>query len=243
MADRWWRPFRRIGNVAVTYVDLSPHHSREADALGRLDEEEHSRWRRFQHPGPRRRFAFCRAALRALLCDRLGCENGQLAFAATRHGKPFAVVDGTPAAIGFNVSHGGRHGLIAVAPGGRLGVDVEERVPRRDLDGLVGIAFSPGEQADLAAAPGSRRLHIFYHIWTMKEALLKALGTGLTREMSGFEIPADLRRGEAKDPFRFPWMPEVGWRLADLGNEEFAAAIAHELPRDEETAIPGEASA
>ena len=234
VADRWWRPFRKVGNAAVTYVDLSPHAAREADAVGRLDPEEHSRWLRFQHPGPRRRFALCRAALRALLCDRLGCANGDLAFAVTRHGKPFAVVDGTPAAIGFNVSHGGRHGLIAVAPKGRLGVDVEERASRRDLDGLIDTAFAPGEQADLAAAPGSGRLHMFYHIWTMKEALLKALGTGLTRDMSGFEIPADLRRGTTTEPFRFPWIPEVGWRLADLGNQEFAAALAHELAPDEE---------
>ena len=199
-----------------------------------LDKEEQARRQHFQHAGPRRRFALCRAALRALLCDHLGCANGELAFAATSYGKPFAVVDGTPATIRFNVSHGGRHGLIAVAPKGRLGVDVEERAARRDLDGLIDTAFAPGEQADLATAPGSRKLHMFYHIWTMKEALLKALGTGLARDMSGFEIPADLRRGETTDPFRFPWMPDIGWRLADLGNEEFAAALAHELPQDHE---------
>ena len=152
------------------------------------------------------------------------------------------MVDGTPAAISFNVSHGGRHGLIAVAPGGRLGVDVEERVSRRDLDGLIATAFAPKEQAGLAALRGSRRLHAFYHVWTMKEALLKALGTGLSRDMSGFEIPAPLGRGMATESFRFPWMPEVRWRLLDLGTEEFAAAIAHELPRDEETVVLPEAS-
>ena len=152
------------------------------------------------------------------------------------------MVDGTPAAISFNVSHGGRHGLIALAPGGRLGVDVEERVARPDLDGLIDTAFAPGEQADLAAVRGSRRLHMFYRIWTMKEALLKALGTGLSRDMSGFEIPADLRRGPTTDLFRFPGMSEVGWRLADLGNEDFAAALAHELHQDEKETMPGEAA-
>lgn len=239
VAGRGWRPFRTIGNAAVTYVDLSPNAPRESDALGRLDPEERSRWRRFRHAGPRRRFALCRAALRALLCDRLACANEDLAFAAASHGKPYALVDGTPASIRFNVSHGGRHGLIAVAPEGRLGVDVEERASRRDLDGLIGAAFGPGEQADLAALHGSRKLHEFYRIWTMKEAALKALGTGLSREMSGFEIPADLRGGGATDLFRFPWMPETGWRLADLGTGDFAAALAHERPGGEETARPG----
>ncbi len=152
------------------------------------------------------------------------------------------MVDGTPAAISFNVSHGGRHGLIAVAPSGRLGVDVEERAARRDLDGLIGTAFAPNERADLAALRGSRKLHAFYRVWTMKEALLKALGTGLSRDMSGFEIPTPLRRGMTTETFRFPWMPEVGWRLLDLGTDDFAAAIAHELPRDEETGMLPEAA-
>ena len=60
--------------------------------------------------------------------------------------------------------------------------------------------------------------------------------------MSGFEIPVPLRRGMTTESFRFPWLPEVRWRLLDLGNEELAAAIAHELPRDGETAMLPEAA-
>ena len=227
--ERWWRPFRRIGEAAVTYVDLSPHAAREAEALACLDGQERSRWQGFRLAGPRRRFALCRAALRAVLCRQLGCRNGQLSFAATRHGKPYALVDGTPAAIHFNVSHGGAHGLIASAPEGRLGVDVEERVPRRDLDGLISSVLGPGEQGELASAGGGRKLRQFYHLWTIKEALLKALGTGMSLDMAGFEVPPALRQGAACATFRFPQMPDVGWRLEDLGNEDFAAAIAHEM--------------
>lgn len=227
--ERWWRPFRRIGEAAVTYVDLSPHAAREADALACLDGRERSRWQGYRLVGPRRRFALCRAALRAVLCGQLDCENEQLSFAATRHGKPYALVGGTPAAIHFNISHGGAHGLIALASAGRLGVDVEERVPRRDLDGLMGSVLAPGELGELASAGGRRKLHQFYHLWTMKEALLKALGTGISQDMTGFEVPPSLRRGGTRATFRFPQMPDVRWRLDDLGNEEFAAALAHEL--------------
>ena len=76
----------------------------------------------------------------------------------------------------------------------------------------------------------------------MKEALLKALGTGLSRDMSGFEIPTSMRRGMTAETFRFPWMPDVRWRLLDLGTEDFAAAIAQELPRGEETGMLSEAA-
>lgn len=231
--ERWWHPFRRIGEAAVTYVDLSPHPAREADAMAYLDGPERSRWQGYRLAGPRRRFALCRAALRAVLCGQLGCENRQLSFAATGHGKPFALVDGTPAAIEFNVSHGGGHGLIALAPAGRLGVDVEERLPRGDLDGLIGSVLGPGERGELATAGEGRKLHQFYHLWTMKEALLKALGTGISLDMAGFEVPPALRQGGTCATFRFPQLPNVRWRLEDLGNELFAAALAHELESPE----------
>jgi len=232
VADCWWRPFRRVGSAVVLHIDLAPDAAREAAALTWLDEEKQSRRQRFRHDGARRRFALCRAALRAILCSHLGCPNQQLAFGASHHGKPHALVNGQPAPIGFNVSHGSAHGLIAFAAEGRLGVDVEERSPARDFDGLIGSVMGPDERAELTLARGNHRLHLFYHLWTVKEALMKALGTGLSPDVSGFEIPLAMRRGKKTSIFRFPHIPTVRWWLEDLGNEHFAAAIAHELSPD-----------
>ncbi len=142
---------------------------------------------------------------------------------------------GRPARISFNVSHSGKHGLIALAPEGRLGVDVEERVPRHDLDGLIRAVLGPDEQAELASVYGSRRLHLFLKLWTFKEALIKALGVGFSLDVSRFQIPSALRRGMTTGIFQLPQLPEVRWRLEDLGNRNFSAAIAHELVSDTET--------
>ena len=213
----------------MAHVDLTPHAAREAAALKALDEEERGRWRRYRHDGPRRRFALCRAALRAVLRSRLACRNRELSFGASSHGKPFALVHGKPAPISFNVSHSGEHGLIAFAANGHLGVDVEERVERRDLDGLIAAVLGPDEQAELLTARGRRKLHLFLGLWTLKEALIKARGLGLSLHMSRFEIPAAMRRGAPTGLFRFPEAPAVQWRLEDLSNERFAAAVAHEV--------------
>ena len=164
-----------------------------------------------------------------MLRSRLGCRNEELAFGASSHGKPFALLHGKPAPISFNVSHSGQHGLIALAAEGRLGVDVEERVERRDLDGLIATVLGPDEQAELFTARGRRKLHLFFGLWTLKEALIKARGLGLSLHMSRFEVPAAMRRGAPTGLFRFPEMPAVRWRLEDLSNERFAAAVAHEL--------------
>ena len=214
------------------HVDLTPRFAREAEACGWLSGDERSRRERFRHAGRRRQYTLCRAALRAILCGRLGCANEVLSFGEEGHGKPVALLSGNPAPVSFSVSHSGIHGLIAVAMAGRLGVDVEERVPRRDFGALMAAVLTPDERAEIEAAGESERIGRFYGLWTIKEALVKALGTGLQLELAGFEVPAAMRRGVTTGEFRFPHLPAVPWRVENLGTEHFAAAVAHErFPR------------
>ncbi len=230
LAGDWWKPFASSGGIDVVHVDLAPNADREALAFDWLDRSERESWQRYV-PTPRRRFALCRAALRAILCDLLGCRNEELSFGASRYGKPYAVVDGTPTdAVSFNVSHGGGHGLIAVASAGRIGVDVEEFVPQRHLHLIIDAVMGPEERDELAALDGPRKLRRFYRLWTFKEALSKAIGTGLATEFTQFQIPTGLRRGDTFGTLTFPAPGGVTWALEDIGDERFAAALAYEMP-------------
>ncbi len=228
-SDSWWHRYKSIGAIAVFHVDLIPDQGREAEALSWLDGDERSRWERFLSPVAQRRYVLCRAALRAVLCRQLGCPNESLAFEAAKHGKPFALVNGQPASISFNVSHSGNHGLIAVAPRGRLGVDVEEREPRRNLENLIEGVFSPHEKAELESLDGCQQLHKFFRFWTIKEALVKAHGKGLSMKVAELEIPEDMRHGATKSICQFAQIPEMSWCLEEIGTREFAAAIAYEV--------------
>ena len=239
VADQWWSPFRKVGAAEVLHVELMPHSENETAASTLLSHGEHRRADRFLYPGPRRRYILLRAALRSLLCDRLGCSNDALSFKREKQGKPYAVVNGTPASIQFNVSDSGMHGLIAIAPAGSVGIDVEERSVNRDLDGLAEMVFDAEEQASVTAAVGEQKVERFYKLWTAKEALVKALGTGLYLDVSTFQAPLELLRGSAGAEFRFPHLPEVAWWVEDLGTSEFAAALAHEMTKGTYAAVPG----
>lgn len=225
----WWRLFRGVGTATVFHVDLKPHSVREDAALVWLDEGEVARWSRYQFDAPRRQFALCRAALRALLCDRLACRNDELAFQHTQYGKPSALLRDEPAPIGFNVSHSGAHGLIAYAPAGRLGVDVQERIDHRRIELLMEGMLSAEERAEVARLHGAARLGLFFDLWTIKEALIKAEGTGLALDASRFTIPRAIRHGMTGGTLELPQRPGIGWRVASLGAERFAAAVAHEV--------------
>ena len=231
-SDSWWRPFRQFGDISVIHVDLRPCADREQRAMEWLDGKEQAQGSRYLHPRPRQHFTLCRAALRALLCDCIGCRNDQLSFGTSRYGKPYALVRGTRATAAFNVSHGGQHGLIALAPAGRIGVDVEEYDTRRDLDGIAKRVFTLSEQSELARAVGAKKVRLFFDLWTMKEALIKGLGTGFYLSPSRFEIPPALRHGGRAGVFRFPQWPAIVWRLENLGGRDFAAAVAWEAWRE-----------
>lgn len=217
------------GEITIVRVDLSVDSAREGVALGWLDSAERLRLKNYL-PEPRRHFVLCRAALRGILCRELGCRNGELTFGEGTYGKPFAEVNGLPAAVSFSVSHSGQYGLIAYAPGGRLGVDVEQVVPKRHLDSLIEAVMGPDERRELGEMRGQARLHQFFRLWTCKEALVKALGTGFSTDISGFQVPGNIRRGDGAGLFRFPYGPDVTWRLEELSGEGFAAALATEVP-------------
>lgn len=207
-------------------MDLSTGDGREQRALWWLDGTEQRRRERFVYESPRHRFTLCRAALRSVLCRELACSNEHLAFRTSEHGKPYAIVRGRRAPISFNLSHSGSHGLIALAPGGQVGIDVEERVPHQNLDQLIEAVFGPNEKQELSAANDRDRLHLFFRLWTMKEALSKAHGMGLSLDVSRFEIPQDMRAGATSGSVRLAGMP--GWRLKDISTDRFAAAVAYE---------------
>ena len=230
LAPSWWTPWREVDGAAIFHVDLAPDPEREAFAFDLLDDEEKARWRRFVVDRPKRQFSLCRGALRIQLAERLGCSNRALSFGYLEHGKPFAKVQGHRAPLGFNISHSGRHGLMAFAEHDWLGVDVEERVPKHDLDGIGAKVYGRSERDMLEAAVGAQKVHTFFRLWSMKEALIKALGTGFSLNPSRFEVPEPMLRGVRSGDFRFPHAPANTWRLHDFGEPRFAAALAYRLP-------------
>ena len=225
---RWWSSYRGSGPIKVFRIALTPDSGREAAAWNLLDTGERQRCRRFLYPAPRRQFLLCRAALRAVLCVALDCDNGELTFEFSRYGKPIPLVGGDRVPMHCNVSHSGSHGLVALSHRGRVGVDVEERRPRKNLEGLVETVFGPQERALLAGLEGQSWLDTFLAFWTGKEALAKAWGMGLRTDFSTFQVPPEMLRGERTGLFRCPRITNATWRLEDIGCDELAAAVAYE---------------
>jgi 4'-phosphopantetheinyl transferase len=144
--------------------------------LGRaLIPAERERATRFRRAEDRRRYLLGRCLTRGLLAEALGVAPNEVRLRFGEQGKPF-VSDG-PA---FNLSHSGDFVLAGIADGGRFGLDVEQHNDRADVDALMSHCFSDWEIGRVRGLEPAERKAAFFRIWARKEALLKALGGGLS---------------------------------------------------------------
>jgi 4'-phosphopantetheinyl transferase len=214
--------------VSVHGVDLRADPAVEAACLTLLDDEERARAARYQAAEPRRQFVITRGALRLLLAHHLDLSAQALAFAQGPHGKPFAVADGVPARVEFNVSHSAGRGLIALARE-PVGVDIEFLGREADFHLVAKGVLTPVEQVALGQRAGAGRTLLFYRLWTQKEALIKARGTGFACPPRGFAVPDALLEGGRSASFTFPG-ETAAWLVTDLSDGAYAAALAQPSP-------------
>lgn len=148
-----------------------------------LNKDEAGRAERFVFERDRNHFVVGRGRVRELLARRLACEPADVDFVYSKHGKP-ALASGT---LHFNLSHA--HGLAALALSNdfEVGIDIERVRPIEE--GIAQRFFSPAELAGLNALPVKDQLAGFFRCWTRKEAIVKAIGEGLSRPLSSFDVP------------------------------------------------------
>ena len=157
--------------LAVCYATLS------ADERVRAD--------RFLRRNDRDRFVASHAALRYVLARALDIAPGEVSIDVEQAGKP-KLAGPRGEGLQFNLSHSGSWALIGLSelP---IGVDVEEVRPIEALD-LARRYFAPREFSDLARVPASEQLPAFYACWTRKEAVVKAIGLGLSFGLDEFVV-------------------------------------------------------
>jgi 4'-phosphopantetheinyl transferase len=180
-------------------------------ALSLMSAPEREAYDRIKAPGRRAEYALGRYATRRVVAACAGVPAGALVIEPGPSGKPR--VTGPAASLGarFNVSHSGDLLAIAVCRDDEVGVDVE-RLDERLLPDVEAIArrhFVPDEQRSLAGSLPARRLAEFFRMWTLKEAVLKAVGAGLSQPLTRVAVPAP------RAHYRIGWPVESGETTLD----------------------------
>lgn len=163
------------GQVIVAIVDpAGVPDERIAACLSAAEQELAARFR-FEKDA--RHWRACRTALRSILGQALGVDPAGLVLETGEHGKPrLAPPHG---GLHFNLSHCHDLALVALSRSGPLGIDLE---PADRAGSLLGCEGSFCHPQEIVALPSevSARAAALLDLWTSKEALLKALGTGMS---------------------------------------------------------------
>jgi 4'-phosphopantetheinyl transferase len=177
-------PVLAADEIHVWAVALAVAPEQLAEQFELLDDEERQRANRYAHVPSRHQFIVSRAMLRTLLGRYLALPPQEVRFVSGPQGKP--VLDSRK--VHFNVSHTQGLALIAFARLGEIGIDVEQSRHCPTYLDMAERFFSPGEAAALRSLPAEHSAEAFFHVWTRKEAFLKALGLGLAHGLERFEV-------------------------------------------------------
>jgi 4'-phosphopantetheinyl transferase len=195
-------------------------------ALALLSPEEREQAGRLRTEELRGRFIVRRARLRQILAQYLGTAPAAIRFQRGPYGKPSLAAPWSGARIEFSASHSADVALVAVGLARAVGIDIERIRAIPDFEAICRNYFASSEIEALGHSPEAERLAAFFRVWARKEAILKALGTGLSLALDQVEVSAAAEPASVV-AIRGDRGLAAHWRLEDLHPAPgFAAALA-----------------
>jgi 4'-phosphopantetheinyl transferase len=218
LAEMRWNP----DEIHVWRVELDCPEKSVVALAASLSPAERATASRLQSPRLRRRWTSAHGALRYILSKYAETEPTSLLFEFGSNGKPRLALPIHD--ISFSLSHTDGLTLVAVAAGARIGIDAEMVHSGIEVESLSRRFFTPAEADEILALPGASRCEAFFRCWTRKEAILKAMGTGLSVPLNRFQV--SIRSVEVQ-------LVSIDgnssqWTLVDISEQSVTAALATE---------------
>jgi 4'-phosphopantetheinyl transferase len=209
----------------VVFPDFYPHLNK---LLPILSSEERQKAKAFIKLPSQHNFIITRAALHTLFCKLL--KNKEILLKYNKYGKPS--IDATPIPLHFNISHAENLALFAFADY-EIGIDVEFMRDELNHLELAKRFFSKDEYLAITSHPPHVQQKIFFNIWSKKEAIIKAIGYGLSHPLSSFTVDWQQERQvvvtNGRDYFLQTLPIDVGYTAAVANSSHAANIVINEL--------------
>jgi 4'-phosphopantetheinyl transferase len=155
-----------------------------------LSEDEIERAQRFHFQKDRNEYVCCRGFLRETLGSYLGISPDEIIFDYGQNGKPELVNSSVAGKIKFNLSHSKEYAVLALTHTDEIGVDIEliKNIP--EMFDIAQELYTENEN-DLLKNASDESKNIFFRFWTRKEAIIKAVGKGLSAPLKMIDVSSD----------------------------------------------------
>ncbi len=154
-----------------------------------LSEQERQQQDRFHFEKDKHSYLISHALLRHVLSKYADISVSDWQFTRNDHGKPELIPRGGCPKLNFNLTH--TTGLCAcvVTKNKICGIDVENIHRKNNIEAVAQRMFADEELMVLNGARSDQ--YQFYNFWTLREAYVKALGTGLAGSSKDFYFTVD----------------------------------------------------
>lgn len=159
-----------------------------------LSGQEVDRYHRFYFEKDKHSYLVSHALLRHALSMYVDVDASQWQFSSNEHGKPELLSQPVDQVINFNLTHTDGLSACVIALDKPCGIDAENISRKNKFEAVAKRMFAEEEQ---------RRLHMsnieqqFFYYWTLREAYVKAQGTGLAGSSKEFYFDADMNKMSA----------------------------------------------
>jgi 4'-phosphopantetheinyl transferase len=150
-----------------------------------LSAEEMLRANKFHFEKDKDAFIIYHASQRMILAHYLKIPPKDITITIREKGKPFL----QNSSLRFNLSHSHEIAMLAITCDTDIGVDIEYSKKMSNFLDIAKKFFHPEEYRQLIdiQRPVEQRDY-FYLLWTVKEALLKATGEGISAGLNNFHV-------------------------------------------------------
>lgn len=213
------------GDVHIWCVDVERRGPVDDSCLDQQEREQADRFHFARHANA---YRCAHVMRRSVLGGYLGLRPNELKFETEAHGRPrLSTVDRNPRDFRFNATSSLPLSLLAVTASGQVGVDVECLRAMPDAAQIAATQFHPEEARQITGRTGADDRHdAFFRCWTRKEAVVKAMGTGLYTDLDIFVVGAEAESSVFQP--RFVGQPNNAgkWWLMDLSRPPIYCALA-----------------
>ena len=176
-------------HIHIWSTTLSIDPVQEKHLLSLLSPDEQVRIHRIRLSAAKQRAIASRGLLRTILSYYLNVAPELIQLGAGEHNKPY-LIQPTHANVKFNLAHSNDEVVYAITLNADIGVDIE-KMKTAFNPAIAERYFSPQENTELTELSLNEQSHAFYRIWARKEAMVKAIGSGLSLPLSSFTVAAN----------------------------------------------------
>lgn len=176
-----------VGEVDVYFGITNELHSKHPDLENSITSNERLRAEKFHYPEDRYTYIYCHGLLRSILSKKLRKDTSEIVFSYDKNNKPGLI--GNPCY--FNITNDRGAFAFVISKYFYAGIDIEKADRRIDFIPIINTFFNSAECEFILRSKVNTQ-EDFILLWTRKEALLKAIGTGIITNLKQVTVSEEI---------------------------------------------------